>query len=102
MSLGSLLVYLGLIIEMVVCGQMGLFAGMSQAQLYEMYALTFALAVLAYWKHRENIVRLIHGNERKTYLTKKNKVDVEESADGSREKSSDSAGKQNPGRTAEK
>ena len=77
-SLGSLLVYLGLIIEMIVCGQMGLFAGMSQAQLYEMYALTFALAVLAYWKHRENIVRLIHGNERKTYLTKKNKVDVEE------------------------
>ena len=77
-SLGSLLVYLGLIIEMVVCGQMGLFAGMSQAQLYEMYGLTFALAVLAYWKHRENIVRLIHGNERKTYLTKKNKVDVEE------------------------
>lgn len=76
-SLGSLLVYLGLIIEMVVCGQMGLFAGMSQAQLYEMYALTLALAVLAYWKHRENIVRLIHGNERKTYLTKKNKVDVE-------------------------
>lgn len=80
-SLGSLLVYLGLIIEMVVCGQMGLFAGMSQAQLYEMYALTFALAVLAYWKHRENIVRLIHGNERKTYLTKKNKVDVEEETD---------------------
>ncbi|MCM1540292.1 MAG: glycerol-3-phosphate 1-O-acyltransferase PlsY [Blautia sp.] len=74
-SLGSLLVYLGLIIEMIVCGQMGLFAGMSQAQLYEMYALTFALAVLAYWKHRENIVRLIHGNERKTYLTKKNKVE---------------------------
>lgn len=77
-SLGSLLVYLGLIIEMIICGQMGLFAGMSQAQLYEMYALTFALAVLAYWKHRENILRLIHGNERKTYLTKKNKVDVEE------------------------
>lgn len=101
-SLGSLLVYLGLIIEMVVCGQMGLFAGMSQAQLYEMYALTFALAVLAYWKHRENIVRLIHGNERKTYLTKKNKVDVEESADGSGKKNSDSAGKQNPGGTAER
>ena len=77
-SLGSLLVYLGLIIEMVICGQTGLFAGMSQGQLYEMYALTFALAVLAYWKHRENIVRLLHGNERKTYLTKKNKVDVED------------------------
>lgn len=80
-SLGSLLVYLGLIIEMVVCGQLGLFAGMSQAQLYEMYALTLVLAVMAYWKHRENIVRLIHGNERKTYLTRKNKVDVEAGTD---------------------
>ena len=86
-SLGSLLVYLGLIIEMVICGQTGLFAGMTQAQLYEMYALTLALAVMAYWKHRENIVRLIHGNERKTYLTKKNKVDVEAGTDGDTGKS---------------
>lgn len=86
-SLGSLLVYLGLIIEMVVCGQLGLFAGMSQAQLYEMYALTFVLAVMAYWKHRENIVRLIHGSERKTYLTRKNKVDVEEGTDGDKKES---------------
>lgn len=77
-SLGSLLVYAGLMIEMVICGQMGLFEGMTQPQLYEMYALTAALAILAYWKHRQNIVRLVHGNERKTYLTKKNKVDVEE------------------------
>ena len=38
-----------------------------------MYILAFALAALAYWKHRENIGRLIHGNERKTYLFKKNK-----------------------------
>ena len=72
-SLGSLLVYLGLVIEMVVCGQLGVFAGMTQEQLIEMYILAFALAALAYWKHRENIGRLIHGNERKTYLFKKNK-----------------------------
>lgn len=77
-SLGSLLVYLGFVIEMVVCGQMGVFAGMSQAQLYEMYVLSLLLAALAYWKHRENILRLIHGNERRTYLLKKNKLDVEE------------------------
>ena len=77
-SLGSLLVYVGLMIEMVVSGQMGLFAGMSQIQLYEMYGITAFLAIMAYWKHRENIVRLLHGNERKTYLTKKNKVNAEE------------------------
>lgn len=77
-SLGSLLVYAGFMIEMVICGQMGVFGEMTQAQLYEMYALSAFLAVMAYWRHRENIVRLLHGNERKTYLLKKNKVNVEE------------------------
>ncbi len=77
-SLGSLLVYAGFMIEMVVCGQMGILGNMSQAQLYELYAVTAFLTILAYWKHRENIVRLVHGQERKTYLTKKNKVDIEE------------------------
>lgn len=72
-SLGSLLVYAGLMIQMVICGQMGLF-GASQAVLIEMYAVTAFLTVMAYWKHRENIVRLVKGEERKTYLFKKNKV----------------------------
>lgn len=74
-SLGSLLVYLGLLIELIVCGQLGVFQGMTQAQLTEMYVLFGALTVLAFWKHRTNIERLIHGTERKTYLTKKNKVE---------------------------
>lgn len=77
-SLGSLLVYAGLMIQLVLCGQMGLFEGMSQAQLIEMYLVFGFLAVMAFWKHRENIRRLIHGNERKTYLFKKNKVEVED------------------------
>lgn len=80
-SLGSLLVYLGFVIEMVVCGQSGVFAGMSQAHLNEMYLISFLLAALAYWKHRENILRLLHGNERRTYLFRKNKVDLEEPGD---------------------
>ncbi len=71
-SLGSLLVYAGLMIEMVVAGQMGLF-GASQAVLNEMYIVTAFLTALAYYKHRENIGRLLKGVERKTYLTKKNK-----------------------------
>lgn len=69
-SLGSLLVYAGLIIETIVLGQMGIF-GMSQAHLIELYAITAVLTVMAYYKHRENIVRLIKGEERKTYLTHK-------------------------------
>ena len=71
-SLGSLLVYAGLMIEMVVAGQAGLF-GASQAVLNEMYIVTALLTILAYYKHRENIRRLLKGTERKTYLTKKNK-----------------------------
>lgn len=76
-SLGSLLVYTGFLIEMVLCGQLGVFGDVSQAHLIEMYALTGLLTLMAYWQHRQNIVRLIQGNERKTYLSKKNKVDVE-------------------------
>lgn len=73
-SLGSLLVYAGLMIQMVICGQMGLFHA-PQAILNEMYILTALLTALAYYKHRENIVRLVKGQERKTYLTKKKKGD---------------------------
>ena len=72
-SLGSLLVYVGFVTELIVCGQLGLF-DMSQGYLTEMYIVAFLLAVMAFWKHRENIVRLIKGEERKTYLFKKNKV----------------------------
>ncbi len=46
-SLGSLLVYAGFMIQMVVCGQMGLFGAMPQSQLYEMYAITAFLTVMA-------------------------------------------------------
>ncbi len=70
-SLGSLLVYAGFLIEIIVLGQKGFFQ-MSQAHLNEMYAVAFFLTVMAYTKHRTNIVRLFKGEERKTYLTKKN------------------------------
>ncbi len=76
-SLGSLLVYAGFLIELIVLGQMGIF-NMEQPILIEMYAIAVFLTVMAYWKHRENIKRLLSGTERKTYLTHKNK-DVEKS-----------------------
>ena len=74
-SLGSLLVYAGLMIQLVIFGQTGFFAEMSQGQLIEMYIVFGCLLALAYWKHRENIVRLVQGKERKTYLFKKNKTE---------------------------
>ena len=66
-SLGSLLVYIGFLAELVFFGQKGMF-GMTQRYLNEMYLVAAALAVLAFWMHRANIVRLVHGEERKTYL----------------------------------
>ena len=72
-SLGSLLVYAGLMIQMVICGQLGLFEGMTQANLIELYIMTALLMAMAYWQHRANIVRLLKGTESKTYLFKKKK-----------------------------
>lgn len=74
-SLGSLMVYLCYMIELVILGQLGFFKEMSQESLFEMYAVGMCMAIMAYWKHRENIKRLLKGTERKTYLTKKNKLD---------------------------
>ena len=47
-SLGSLLVYAGFVIEMIICGQNGVFAGMTQPLLNEMYILSLLMAGLAY------------------------------------------------------
>lgn len=71
-SLGSLMIYVGIVVEMIVCGQLGVF-GMSQSLLNEMYVITVLLAVMAFVKHRTNIQRLLSGTERKTYLSKKNR-----------------------------
>ncbi len=76
-SLGSLLVYVGFMTELIICGQNGVFPEMSQAHLIEMYIVAGALAVMAFYKHRENIDRLLKGVERKTYLSSKNKAKQE-------------------------
>lgn len=73
-SLGSLLVYAGFMTELVVLGQLGIF-GMPQVALNEMYVVAGFLTVMAYYKHKDNIKRLLDGTERKTYLTHKNKGD---------------------------
>ena len=67
----SLLVYVVFVAGIIIMGQNGQFTGMSQANIYEMYVLAILLAILAYYKHWPNILRLIHGNENKTYLKKK-------------------------------
>ncbi len=73
-SLGSLTVYAVFLIQLIYMGQNGIFGISSQGILTEMYGVTFLLLVMAYWKHRENIVRLWKKEERKTYLFKKNQI----------------------------
>lgn len=72
-SLGSLLVYVGFMIQLIASGELGLLGNMPTGNRIEMYILGFLLAVMAFYKHKENIVRLSKGVERKTYLFKKNK-----------------------------
>ncbi|MBQ3104868.1 MAG: glycerol-3-phosphate 1-O-acyltransferase PlsY [Lachnospiraceae bacterium] len=73
-SLGSLLVYAGFIVQLIYFGQTGFFGELPQRILNEMYLVGFFLFLMAYWKHRENIQRLLTGRERKTYLKKREQV----------------------------
>ncbi|MCD8130655.1 MAG: glycerol-3-phosphate 1-O-acyltransferase PlsY [Lachnospiraceae bacterium] len=74
-SLSSLLAYAGMLIQIIILGQNGFLGALSAAQLSEIYGLAAFLTVMAYWKHRENIQRLLSHTERKTYLSKKNKAE---------------------------
>lgn len=72
-SLGSLLVYVTFMITLVVCGQTGFLGATNSGHLIEIYCIGLFLAVMAFWKHRSNIQRLLAGTEKKTYLSKKKK-----------------------------
>lgn len=70
-SLGSLLLYLGLFIQLVIEGKAGMF-GVSDAMLIEIIVIQGFLTAMAWFRHRANIGRLLSGTERKTYLIKRN------------------------------
>ena len=63
-SLCSLTTYMTALIAMIVIGETGGY-GMDRMHTTEMYLVMAALTVLAFWRHRANIIRLIHGNENK-------------------------------------
>lgn len=69
-SVGSILVVLIFFAGVVFRGQTGSY-GMEPSSLYEMYVVAAFLAVLAIWKHRANIQRLINGTENKISFGKK-------------------------------
>ena len=70
-SLGSLLLYLGTWIQLIIEGKMGVF-GISDAMVTEIIILQGILTFMAWYRHRENIGRLLAGKERKTYIFKRN------------------------------
>ena len=72
-SLGSLMLLGGFFVQMVIMsiGSFGPFALIDATILAEQCIITLIISSLAFIRHRENIVRLINHNERKTYIFKK-------------------------------
>ena len=71
-SLASLFVGAMFMIGVVVLGQLGHFH-MSGGHLTAMYIITAIITAEMYYRHRENIRRLLNHTERKTYIFKKNR-----------------------------
>lgn len=68
-SLGSLLASTTYFLEVVLYGEMGGF-GMAKNYCLELYGIAFLLMVLAWVRHKDNIKRLLAGNENR-FGTKK-------------------------------
>ena len=68
-SLGSIIIVCEFVILLIVFGQKGDY-GLTQAALNEVYVLGVFLAVMAIWRHRANIVRLLNGTENKIFSKK--------------------------------
>lgn len=69
-SVGSLSAYTAFLIEMILMGSAGWF-GLTNEAGYELYAVLAVLTLLAWYRHRENIKRLLAGTENKFGSKKK-------------------------------
>ena len=69
-SLGSLAVVIIYLVSVIVYGRMGGFGITNAGYLYEMYAIAAFLMVSAFYKHKENIKRLLSGTENKISVGK--------------------------------
>ncbi len=68
-SLGSILVAISFFIQLIIYGQLG-YLGVSSNLLPEVYAIGGLFSILALWRHRANIKRLLTGTENKLSLHK--------------------------------
>lgn len=71
-SLCSISAYVAALVCMVIFGQMGSY-GMDAAHTMELYGVMAALTLLALFRHRANILRLLAGTENKIFLGKSGK-----------------------------
>ena len=69
-SLGSILVVLTFLVQLIVFGQLGIIALPAESR-SEAYVLGAVFTLLALWKHRANIKRLLAGEENKFGMSKK-------------------------------
>lgn len=69
-SLASLIMMVVFIVTLIIGGQTELF-GLSEEYMLEVYILGAILTTLAFWKHKANIGRLLHGTENKIGASKK-------------------------------
>lgn len=74
-SLGSLVLYLGTFLQLILEGKAGVFGNLDPL-LPEIAAIQGLLTLMAWVRHRENIGRLLSGTERKTYIFKHNKEEL--------------------------
>ncbi|MBO5070655.1 MAG: glycerol-3-phosphate 1-O-acyltransferase PlsY [Roseburia sp.] len=63
-SLGSILVVISYLIQVIIFGQMG-WLGLKAAYLPEFYIVSACFTGMALWRHRANIKRLLNGTENK-------------------------------------
>ncbi len=68
-SLGSLTILIVFVVEVIIFGQMGKY-GLAGTNLIEMYVIAVILAALGWWRHRENIKRLLKRTENKIDFSK--------------------------------
>ena len=68
-SLGSIVIMILFVVQVVLYGQQGGFQ-LNPAELTEFYVITILLALLAIWRHRANIVRLVKRTENKINVFK--------------------------------
>ena len=72
-SLGSILVVISFLIQLIVFGQTGIIS-IPDTYRVEVYILGAAFTLLALWRHRANIKRLLTGTENKFGSSKKKEV----------------------------